>query len=105
VKGPLGADSGNVWRSPFTFASMESSSFAQRRGYRGRGRGRRNGAAAAIVLGAGAAIAGAAVLVYANRPDCRGSRTANGCGYGTKVIGGAVLSAGVVGVVAGALTW
>ena len=104
AKGPLGADSEH-WLGTLTFAPVESSAFAQRRGYRGRGRGGHSGSAAAMVLGAGAAIAGAAVLVYANRPDCRPSQTTNGCGYGTKVIGGAVLSAGVVGLVAGALTW
>jgi hypothetical protein len=45
------------------------------------------------------------VLVYANRPECSTNQTANGCGYGTKVIGDAVLSAGLVGVVAGTLLW
>jgi hypothetical protein len=30
---------------------------------------------------------------------------ANGCNYGTKVVGGAVLSAGIVGLLVGALTW
>jgi hypothetical protein len=104
ANGPLGAASAQVWRSTLTFVPVESS-FAQRGGYRGRGRGRRNGAAAAIVLGAVAAIAGGAILVYANRPDCSTNQTANSCGYGTKVIGGAVLSAGIVGLVVGALTW
>lgn len=86
-------------------AQAESAAFGQR-GYRGRGRGGRNGAAqAAVILGAVAAVAGAAVLVYANRPDCNTNKAADGCGYGTKVVGGAVLTAGIVGVVAGALTW
>jgi hypothetical protein len=58
---------------------------------------------AAIAVGAVASIAGAAVLVYANRPECRINESASGCGYGTKVVGGAVLSAGIVGLVAGAL--
>jgi hypothetical protein len=81
-------------------------SFAQRGGYGGRGRGGRNATAqAAIVLGAVASIAGAAVLVYANRPECSTTQFANGCGYGTKVVGGAVLSAGMVGLLVGALTW
>ena len=88
------------------FAPDEPSLFAQRgrrdRGYRG---GRRNGAAAAVFLGAAAAIAGTAVLVYANRPECSAVPTASGCGYGTKVAGGAVLSAGVVGLVVGAAMW
>ena len=87
------------------FAPDESSLYAQRGG-RGRGYGnRRNGAAAAVFLGAAAAIAGTAVLVYANRPECSTIPTASGCGYGTKVVGGAVLSAGVVGLVVGAAMW
>jgi hypothetical protein len=59
----------------------------------------------AIVLGAIASIAGAAILVYANRPDCSTNQMASGYGYGTKVAGGAVLSAGAVGLVIGAVTW
>jgi hypothetical protein len=101
--GPLRAASSTAWRDTFTLVPVEPS-FAQR-GYRGRGRGGRNGAAAAVVLGAAAAIAGGAILVYANRPECNTSQTADGCGYGTKVVGGAVLSAGIVGLVVGALTW
>jgi hypothetical protein len=92
------------WRSAVAFGPVESSAYGQR-GFR-RGRGRRNGAAqAAIVVGAVAAIAGAALLVYANRPECNTSPSANACGYGTKVVGGAVLTGGIVSVVAGALTW
>jgi hypothetical protein len=105
ANGPLGAASAQGWRGTLGFVPVESSSFAQRRGYGGRGPGRRNGAVAAIVLGAVASIAGGAVLVYANRPECGTNQTANGCGYGTKVVGGAVLSAGIVGIVVGALTW
>jgi hypothetical protein len=102
----LGAASAPVWRSTPEFVAVESGSFAQRGGYRGRGRGGRNGGpAAAIVLGAAASIAGTAVLVYANRPECNANLGASGCGYGTKVVGGAVLSAGIVGVMVGALTW
>lgn len=88
----------------FPLTPEEGSAFAQRGG-RGGFRGRRHGAAAAMFLGAAAAIAGTAVLVYANRPECSTSPTATGCGYGTKVVGGAVLSAGIVGLVIGALTW
>jgi len=90
----------------FTVRPDESTIFAQRGG-RGRGfRGRRNnGAAAAIFLGAAAAIVGTAVLVYANRPECGATPGAGGCGYGTKVAGGAVLSGGLVGLAVGALTW
>jgi hypothetical protein len=83
------------------FTPVESNSFAQRRWGRGRG----DAARAEIIFGAVASIAGAAVLVYANRPDCNTNQMASGCGYGTKVIGGAVLSAGLVTLVIGALTW
>jgi uncharacterized membrane protein YjjB (DUF3815 family) len=65
----------------------------------------RNGSVAALMLGAAATIAGAAVLVYANRPECSTNQFAGGCGYGTKVIGGAVLTGGAVGLFIGALTW
>jgi hypothetical protein len=88
------------------FARPDEPSLFAQRGGRGRGYGgRRNGAAAAVFLGAAAAIAGTAVLVYANRPECSTIPTASGCGYGTKVVGGAVLSAGVVGLVVGAAMW
>jgi hypothetical protein len=89
--------------SRFTLAD-ESSTFAQRRGGF-RGGGRNEGARTSIVVGTLAAIAGAALLVYANRPECRGNASANACGYGTKVIGGAVLTAGAVGIVAGTVSW
>jgi hypothetical protein len=79
------------------------SAFAQRRGFRGRGRN--EGARSAIVLGTLAAIAGAALLVYANRPECSTNPSAAACGYGTKVIGGAVLTGGAVGIVAGTVSW
>jgi hypothetical protein len=82
----------------------DSSTLAQRRGFRGRG-GRNDGAQAAIVVGTLAVITGAALLVYANRPECRTNQSANACGYGTKVIGGSVLSAGFVGILAGTITW
>jgi hypothetical protein len=85
------------------FASSEFERLGQRGGYRGR---RRNDAAtAAIVLGSAAAIGGGAVLVYANRPECSVNLAASGCGYGTKVAGTAVLSAGIVALLVGALTW
>jgi hypothetical protein len=88
--------------SRFTLADEESA-FAQRRGFRGRGRN--EGARTAIVLGTLAAITGAALLVYANRPQCSANPSADACGYGTKVIGGAVLTAGTVGIVAGTISW
>jgi hypothetical protein len=102
--GRLGATRAQLSRSTLTFIPAQPT-LGQRGGYGSRGRGRRHGAAAAIVLGAVGTIAGGAILVYANRPDCRTNQTAGGCGYGTKVIGGAVLSAGIVGLVVGALTW
>lgn len=80
------------------FASP-STIFAQR-GWRGNG-----GARAAVILGAAAAIAGGAILVYANRPGCRSNPAAGGCSYGTKVIGGAMIAGGAVGIVVGALSW
>jgi hypothetical protein len=71
----------------------------------GRRGGRNSGAATAMFLGAVGAIAGTAVLVYANRPDCSRNASLSGCSYGTKVVGGAVLSAGLVGLIIGAVTW
>jgi hypothetical protein len=68
--------------------------------------GHRNQAAlTAIMLGAVGAIAGTAVLVYANRPDCNVNPNLGGCGYGTKVVGASVLSGGVVGLMVGAVMW
>ena len=66
---------------------------------------RHDGSIAALMIGAAAAITGTAVLVYANRPECTFAPYAGGCGYGTKVVGGAVLAGGVVGLFVGALTW
>jgi len=93
-----------TWRSQFQFGDVESDAFGQR-GYRGRGRGRNGGAQAAVILGAVASITGAALLAYANRPECSANQRADGCGYGTKVIGGAVLGGGLVSLAVGALTW
>ena len=74
--------------------------------YRGRPyRSRRDGSVAALIIGSAAVIAGTAVLVYANRPECSTSQVAGGCGYGTKVIGTSVLAGGAVGLFVGALTW
>ena len=84
-------------------SAAASSAFGQR-GYRGRGR-RNDAAMTAMLLGAAAAIAGTAVLVYANRPDCSVDAHFNGCGYGSKVVGGSLLSAGLVGLLVGAVTW
>jgi hypothetical protein len=103
VTAPLETHPRLVIPSRFTLED-ESSTFAQRRGGF-RGGGRNEGARASIVVGTLAAIAGAALLVYANRPECSTSASANACGYGTKVIGGAVLTAGAVGIVAGTVSW
>ena len=107
----LAASSPHLWRDDtliarsLAFTPDESSVFAQR-GYRGRGYSRRhNGAAAAMIIGAAAAIAGTAVLVYANRPECSTIPAAGGCGYGTKVFGGALLAGGATGLVVGAAMW
>jgi len=95
-----------AWRDTAAFLPHDGDALAQRRGYRGGGSGGRNDAArTAIVLGAVATIAGTAVLVYANRPECSTHPSAGGCGYGTKVVGSAVLTGGVVGLLVGALTW
>ena len=84
---------------------LQSASLAQRRGYGGYGR-RRNGASQAeMILGAAAAITGAALLTYANRPECSVNALADGCSYGTKVVGTAVTAGGIVTFLTGALTW
>jgi hypothetical protein len=92
-------------RRTFNFLPTQSSALAGQV-YQGRPyRMSHDGSIAALMIGAVVAITGAAVLVYANRPECDVNRFASGCGYGTKVVGGAVLSGGMVGVVVGALTW
>jgi hypothetical protein len=86
---------------------LQSSAFAGQI-YQGRPRPIRrdnSGSIAAMVIGAVASITGVALLVYANRPECSTREFATGCGYGTKVVGGAVLSGGIVGLTIGALTW
>ena len=103
VNRPAAALRAQTWQGGFNFVPADSTFLAQH-GYRHHGGRDNGGSAAAIIIGAAAAIAGGAILVYANRPDCRFER-ADGCGYGTKVAGGAVLSAGLVSVVVGAVTW
>jgi len=104
--GPLDSDRPAVLRSVVLLAPADANQFAQFGGFRGRRRGGRNqGAAAALFLGAAGVIAGSAVLVYANRPECSVNANFGGCGYGTKVVGGAVLSAGLAGLLIGAVTW
>jgi hypothetical protein len=89
-------------------ASVEPNDFAQRyQRYRGgRGGGRNRAQHEEIVLGALASIAGGALLVYSNRPECGTTdHMASGCSYGTKVAGGAVLTAGMFSLLLGALSW
>jgi len=78
---------------------------AQRYDPYGYGHHRNQAALTAIMLGAVGAIAGTAVLVYANRPECGVNPNFSGCGYGTKVVGTSVLAGGVVGIMAGAIMW
>ncbi len=99
----------DVW----SHALATDSTVLEQRGYGGGRRGGRGGRAVgragaaliAMTVGAAASITGGALLVYANRPECRGRSYLNGCGYGFKVVGGAVLTAGFVGMVAGALSF
>jgi hypothetical protein len=105
ARSPLLPSTNTLTAQSLALVRPESNVFAQR-GYGRRGySGRNSGAAAAMFIGAAAAIAGTALLVYANRPECSTRPTAGGCGYGTKVVGGAVLAGGAVGVVVGAATW
>jgi hypothetical protein len=101
---PAPAGLAPVWQDSRALAGRDSVAASSRRGLFW-GRDRNQGARTAIVLGTIATIAGAALLVYANRPECSENGAASGCSYGTKVVGGAVASAGLVGIVAGTLTW
>jgi hypothetical protein len=93
------------WRGTSGAAIADSRQWGHH-GHRGHGHGGDNGAAqAAIIIGAAAAIAGTAILVYANRPDCGNRLEPDGCGYGTKVVGGSLIAGGVVSLVVGAATW
>ena len=67
--------------------------------------GHNDGAQVAIILGTIGAITGAALLVYANRPECEAFPNAGGCGYGTKVTGGAILAGGIASITIGAVAW
>ena len=100
----IGEQTRRAMTMPLAPSSQLGVSYAQRGFYRG-GR-RRNGAAQAeMVLGAVAAITGAAVLSYANRPACSVDALADGCSYGTKVVGTAVTAAGIATFLTGAITW
>ncbi len=104
--GVLDTDRGPQWTGPVPLASIDASVLSQRGGFRRGGRGGRNSAAAtALFLGAIGTIAGSAILIYANRPECSVSAQNSGCGYGSKVAGGAVLTAGLAGLLIGAVTW
>ena len=74
-------------------------------GYGSRHGHRNQAAVTAIMLGAVGAIAGTGVLLYANRPECNVNPNLGGCGYGTKVVGGSVLTGGLVGLMVGAVMW
>ena len=101
----LYAASANFFANPSHLERAQSHAFAGQV-YQGRPyRMAHNGSIAALMVGAVATITGAALLVYANRPECDLRQYAGGCGYGSKVIGGAVLSGGIAGLFVGALTW
>jgi len=93
-----------AWQNTRGLAAGSVGAASRRGSFWGRG-DRNQGARTALVLGTIATITGAALLVYANRPECSENAAASGCSYGTKVVGGAVASAGLVGIVAGTLTW
>jgi hypothetical protein len=64
-----------------------------------------NGAAqAAIIFGSAAVIAGTAMMIYANRPECDTLVNSNDC-YGEKVFGGSILAGGIVSLTMGMVMW
>src|SRR5438093_7567471 len=72
---PIGGAGAQSWQTPLASGPTEPNAFAQRGRYWG-GRGRRNGGAqTAIIIGTVASITGAALLVYANRPECGTNQT------------------------------
>jgi hypothetical protein len=102
---PAATDSpADRWRASFHEFPL-SAVDEEQRGYRSRRSRGRGTAAAAIMVGAASAVAGTALLVYANRPECSANRSAAGCGYGTKVAGGSFLAGGVIGIAVGAALW
>jgi hypothetical protein len=105
---PRSASDLNAIHRTFTLAPAVSNAFAAGQVYRGRpyrARRDRGGSIAALAIGAVATITGAAILIYGNRPECSRRVFASGCGFGTKVVGGAVLSGGAVSLTIGAITW
>jgi hypothetical protein len=95
--------SASPWRGTSGPAVAESRQWGHH-GHYGHGHGN-GGAQAAIIIGSAVAIAGTAILVYANRPDCDRRPEPDGCGYGTQVVGGSMLAGGVVSLVVGAAMW
>lgn len=86
-------------------AGVPAAAYGQRGYYGGHHHHGHDGASqAAIILGSAAAIAGTAVLIYANRPECDSFAHQNDC-YGEKVVGGSLLAGGIVSLVLGAVTW
>ena len=89
---------------PIGVPAVATSDVFNQRGYGYRHR-RNDAALTAIMLGAAGIVAGTAVLVYANRPECSVNANFNGCGYGSKVVGSSLLAGGLVGVLVGSVTW
>ena len=98
------ARAGSLHFTPLDFDAAMQRRYPGRRPRDGRGRGSNPGAAIAIVAaGAMASITGSAILIYNNRPECDLNPYGRGCGYGTKVVGGSILTAGLIGMFAGAV--
>ncbi len=89
---------------PIANTAPANSEIASQRGY-GYRHHRNDAALTSIVLGAAGVIAGTAMLVYANRPECSVNANFSGCGYGSKVVGSSLLAGGLVGVLVGTVTW
>ena len=49
-------------------------------------------------------IAGTAMMIYANRPECDAVAHSNDC-YGEKVFGGSILAGGIVSLTMGMVMW
>jgi hypothetical protein len=101
----IGEETRRAMTAPFNPSQPYASPWLAQRGWYRGGR-RHNGAAQAeMILGAAAAITGAAILTYANRPECGTNALAEGCSYGTKVVGTAVTAGGIVTFLTGAFSW
>ena len=99
---PVSAERARLTIDPESVAAASLGQVYRGRPYR---RSSHSTAVAAFTVGAIAAIAGTALLVYANRPECSTNPSAGGCGYGAKVIGTSVLVGGAAGLTIGAITW